>query len=59
MDPEDSTPDQTPFFSDVKDAKKIFFSYFFLITYSRAHYLQFLKLYFLLEICAKILFCKH
>jgi hypothetical protein len=32
MDP-DPTPDPTSFFSDFKDAKKIFFSFFFLITY--------------------------
>ncbi len=32
-------PDPTPFFSDFKDAKKKF-SYFFLITYPQAHYLQ-------------------
>jgi hypothetical protein len=36
----DPTPDLTPFFSDFKDAKKLFFSYFFLITYPQAHYLQ-------------------
>jgi hypothetical protein len=36
----DATPDPTPFFSDFKDAEKNCFSYFFLITYPRAHYLQ-------------------
>ncbi len=34
------TPDPTPLFSDFKDAKKKFFSYYFLITYQLAHYLQ-------------------
>jgi hypothetical protein len=34
-------PYPTPFFSDFKDAKKLFFSlYFSLITYPQAHYLQ-------------------
>ncbi len=32
-------PDPTPFFSDFKDAKN-FSSYFFLLTYPQAHYLQ-------------------
>jgi hypothetical protein len=32
----DAAPDPTPFFSDFKDAKKQFFSYFFLITYLQA-----------------------
>ncbi len=37
----DLTPDLTPFFSDFKDTKNYFFSsYFFLITYPQAHYLQ-------------------
>ncbi len=35
----DPTPDQTPFFIGFKDAK-IFFSYFFLITFPQAHHLQ-------------------
>jgi len=35
----DLTPDPAPFFSDFKDAKKLFFSIFFLITYPQAHYL--------------------
>jgi hypothetical protein len=38
MDP-DPTPDPTPFFHDSKDAKKIIFVIFFLITYPQAHYL--------------------
>jgi hypothetical protein len=36
-------PDPTPFLSDFKDAKILNFSYFVLITYSQAHYLQSLK----------------
>jgi hypothetical protein len=32
--------DLTPFFNNFKDAKKLFFSYFILITYPQAHYLQ-------------------
>jgi hypothetical protein len=39
MDP-DPTPDPTPFLSDFKDAKKM---YFFLINYLQAPYLQPLK----------------
>ncbi len=39
MDPDsDPTPDPTPFFCDFKDAKKLFFSYFLLITYPQGHY---------------------
>jgi hypothetical protein len=38
VDP-DPTPDQTPFFSGCKDAKKNFI-FFSLITYPQAHYLQ-------------------
>jgi hypothetical protein len=52
----DPTPD-TLFFSDFKDAKKKFF--FFLITYSHAHYLQSKKFNFFLKFGPKILFCKH
>jgi hypothetical protein len=37
MDPD---PDPTPFFNDSKDAKKIIFFIFFLVTYPQAHYLQ-------------------
>jgi hypothetical protein len=40
LDP-DPTPDPSPFFSDAKDLKKYFFSYFFLITYLQAHYHQY------------------
>jgi hypothetical protein len=36
MDP-DRDPDPNPFFSDFKDEKK---SYYLLITYLQAHYLQ-------------------
>jgi hypothetical protein len=40
IDP-DPASDPTSFFSDGKDAKKLFiFSYFFLLTYLQAHYLQ-------------------
>jgi hypothetical protein len=38
-------PDPTPFFSDFKDAKKNFFT-FFLKTYPQAHYLQSLIYWF-------------
>jgi hypothetical protein len=51
--------DPTPFFIDVKDAKKIFFSYFFLITCSQAHHLQSEIKKILLKFCVKILFCRH
>jgi hypothetical protein len=36
----DRTLDSTTFLSDFNDAKKIIFSYFFLITYPQSHYLQ-------------------
>jgi hypothetical protein len=39
----DLTLDLTPFLSDFKDAKKIFFPYFFLTTYPQAHYHQYQK----------------
>jgi hypothetical protein len=55
----DPTPVPTPFFSDFKDAKKFVFSYFVLITYLQAHYLQSKKFNFLLKFCVQILFCKH
>ncbi len=48
------TPNPTPFFSDCK-----LFWYFFLITYSRAHYLQSLVCCFKDKSGVKILFCKH
>ncbi len=50
----DPASDTAPFFSDFKEAKKIFF-----ITYPQIHYLQSLKFNFLLKFCIKILFCKH
>jgi len=53
------TPDPTPFFIDFKDAKKYFFSCFFLITCPQAHHLQSQKFNFLLKFCFKILFCRH
>ncbi len=64
MDPDlapypDPTPDPTPFFIDFKDAKKDFFSCFFLITCPQAHHLQSQKFNFLLKFCVKILFCRH
>ncbi len=58
MDP-DPSPDPTPFFSNFKDAKNYFLSYFFLITYPQAHYLRSWKFNFLQKFCIKILFCKH
>jgi hypothetical protein len=51
-------PDPTPFFSDFKDAKKLSYFIFFLITYQQAHYSQSKKLIFLLKYGVKILFCK-
>ncbi len=55
MDPDpDATLDPTPVFCDFKDAKKIFFPYFFLITYLQAHSLQSEKFDCLLEFCVKI-----
>jgi hypothetical protein len=41
----DPNPDPTPFFSDFKDAKNVFFAYFF-TTYPQAHYLQSQNLFF-------------
>jgi hypothetical protein len=58
MDP-DPISDPTTFFIDFKDAKKIFFSYFFLITYPQAHHLQTKKFNFLQRLCVQILFCRH
>jgi hypothetical protein len=55
----DPTPDPTSFFIDFKDAKEIFFSYFFLITCTRAHHLQSKNFNFWLKFCVKILFCSH
>jgi hypothetical protein len=55
----DSTPDLTPFFIDFKDAKKIFFLFFFIITCPEAHHLQSKKFNFLLKLFVKILFCRH
>ncbi len=56
----DLAPDLTPFFSDFKDAKKIFFCHiFFLVTYLHAHIFSLKNLIFLLKICVKILFSKN
>jgi hypothetical protein len=52
-------PDPTPFFIDFKDAKKIFFKYFFHVTCPQAHHLQSKKFYFLLKFCFNISFCRH
>jgi hypothetical protein len=52
-------PDPTPFFSEFKDAKKIIYFIFLLITYQQAHHCQSRKLNFLLKFCVEILFCKH
>ncbi len=49
----------TPFFSDFKDAKKLFFSIFFsynLPSYPQAHNHHSYKLNFVLKFCVKILF---
>ncbi len=57
MDPDpDPTSDPTPFFTALRKQKK---SYFFLINYPQAHYLQFYKFNSLLKLCVKIIFCKH
>ncbi len=46
------TSDTTPIFSEFKDAKKLFFKFFFLLTYPQVHYPQsfcykiFLQAYF-------------
>ncbi len=50
-------PDPTPFFWDLKDAKKN--SYSFSIAYPQAHYLLFGKFNLLLKFYVKTLFCKH
>ncbi len=48
------------FFSDFKDAKKNFFSYFFLVTNPHRHIIFSLKIfYFLQKCCVKILYWKH
>jgi hypothetical protein len=49
-----------PFFINFKNAKKIWlFSYFFLRTCPQAHHLQSKKFNFFLNLCGKILFCRH
>jgi hypothetical protein len=64
MDP-DLDPDPalypTSFFSNFKDAKKYFFSYFLFYSYNLPIGILFsvLKLNFMLMFCVKILFCKH
>ncbi len=50
----DPYPGPTPFFIDLKDAKKNCFSYFFLITCPQAHHLQSKKLNFLVKFCVKM-----
>ncbi len=60
MDPDPDrapTSDPTPFFNDFKDAKKWFFSYFFLQTCPQANHLQLKKLSFLQKFCVQMLFC--
>jgi hypothetical protein len=57
MDP-DPTPDPTPFFSDFKDAKKIFFPIFFSYNLPTGTATSVLK-FNLLKFCVKILFCKY
>ncbi len=58
LDPYHWPIDPTPFFDDLKDVKKLFFSYFFLITYPQVHHLQSQKFNFLPKFCFKILFCQ-
>ncbi len=48
-------PDQTPFFSDFKDAKKIFLKIFFSYTLAIDTLSSFLIFYFLLQFCVKLL----
>ncbi len=44
MDPDpDPTPDQTPFFNDFKDAKKLFL-YIFFLKFTRRHIIFRLKI---------------
>ncbi len=57
MDP-DPTPNLTPFFSDFKDAKKLNFSHFLLITYPQEQYLPSKNFNFLLKFHVKILIHK-
>jgi hypothetical protein len=62
MDPDPDhapTPDPTPFFSDFKDAKKLFFSILFSDSLPADTLSSVLKINFLLKFCVKILFCKH
>ncbi len=62
MDPApgpDPTPDPTSFFSDFKDAKKIFSPIFFSYNLTKGTFSSDLKICLLLKFCFKILFCKH
>ncbi len=55
-----SNSDQTPFFIDFKDAKKLnFFIFFSHIYCPQAHHVQSKKLNFLQKFCVKMLFCRH
>jgi hypothetical protein len=55
----DPVPDPNAFFIDFKDAKKLIFSYFVLITCPQAHHVQSKKFNGLLKFCVKMLFCRH
>jgi hypothetical protein len=52
-------PDPSPVSIVFKNAKKIFFSYFFLKTCPQAHHLQSKKFNFCQNYCIKMLFCRH
>jgi hypothetical protein len=59
MDP-DPIPDPTPFFINVKDAKKFFFIFFYNLPSAHRHIIfMSKKLNFLLQFCIKILFCSQ
>jgi hypothetical protein len=59
MDPEpDPTPDPTPFFSDFKDAKKIYFFHIFSCNLPAGTLSSVFKLSFV-KMLAQILFCNH
>jgi hypothetical protein len=49
-------PDPTPFFIDFMDAIMLLFTFFFLLTYPKAHYLQSKKFIFFLSFVAKFYF---
>jgi hypothetical protein len=62
MDPDlapDPAPDPTPFFSDFKDAKKLFLFIFCSYNFPTGTLSSVLKIKFFAKILFKILFCKH